>query len=155
MVAAANGHVQRSAFASAPLVPEPQTTFGQHLAEELRGRSVVIASTYGGGEAWLHRPSPEDGPGESTPFVETVEAPGPRTLDGAIAAAVGGAAPGFLVDLRDAPTTGPVRDAADELEGTAHGPHVLSSSPFDAFDAAVHVQRITPWHTWLDAHGHS
>ncbi|WP_395245187.1 erythromycin esterase family protein [Agromyces sp. MMS24-K17] len=167
VVAAANGHVQRSSFVSPPLVPEPQLTFGQHLADELRGHSVVIASTYGGGDAWLHRPSPDDAPGESTPFVEAVEKPRPRTLDAAIAAGVrtsgtsgtpgspGAMPPGFLVDLRDAPAGGPVRDAADQLEGTAHGPYVLSSAPFDAFDSAVHVDRITPWHTWLDAHGRS
>ena len=154
VVAAANGHVQRSPFHAPPLVPEPQPTMGQHLAGDLPGQSVVFVTTYGSGEAWLHRPTPDDGPGESTPFVEALEPPAAESLDALIASAVTDADEDLVVDLRAVRRDDELSALLATTRGTAHGPHLLSADPLVAFDAAIHVGRVSPWHTWIDERGH-
>ncbi|GGI46450.1 erythromycin esterase [Agromyces flavus] len=153
VVLAANGHVQRSPFHAPPLVPEPQPTLGQHLARELRGRSVVIGTTYGGGATWLHRPRPDDAPGHSTPFVDDLPEPAPESLDAMLAEATRDPDECLLVDLRGVRGDPILAPRLAATSGTAHGPHLLTSDPASAFDAVVHVGRVSPWHTWIDERG--
>ena len=153
VVVAANGHIQRSPFHAPPLVPEPQPTLGQHLARELRGHSVVIGTTYGGGEAWLHGPRPDDAPGHSTPFVEALPEPAPESLDAMIARATIAPDDCLVVDLGAIRRDPLIAPSLASTRGTAHGPHLLTYDPAVAFDAVVHVGRVSPWHTWIDERG--
>jgi erythromycin esterase-like protein len=150
LVAAANGHVQKLPYVVPPIVPQPMSTMGQHLADRLGDDLVVIGSAYGGGQAWLHRPGPDDPEGESTPFIEDLGASDPDSLD----AALGRAGIGdYLVDLR---RVGEQAAAAlDRTTGTHNGPHVQPTDARRAFDAMVYVDRISPWHTWIDQDGHA
>lgn len=150
VVAAANGHVQRAPFHAPPFVNEPMTTMGEHLAAVLGNELVVIGGTYGGGEAWLHRPALDSLPGHSVPFVEDVGAPDPTSLD-ALLATAGMAA--HLVDLRRVPSNGAIADRFAAARGTINGPHMQLLDPLVGFDAAYFVERISPWHTWIDAAG--
>lgn len=144
VVAAANGHVQKVPFHAPPFVPQPMTTMGRELADRLGDDLVVIGTTYGGGTAWLHRPRPDDGPGQSTPFVEELVAPDPAGLDAALVAAGVGTS---FVDLRRA--SGAAAGALDATRGTQNGPHLVLADARRAFDAVVHVEHVTPWHTWI------
>jgi len=142
---AANGHVRRTPYLAPPFVSEPLATVGTHLSSRLRQDLRVIGTTSGGGEAWLHRPSPVDPPGHSTPFVEQLPAPRPDTLDGVLAHGRSGS---FFVDLTEAP------EPITTVVGTHNGPEVELADIGAAYDGILHVDRISPWHTWIDAHGH-
>jgi erythromycin esterase len=145
LIVAANGHIQRCAYSAPPYVTSPMTTMGQHLADRLGDDLVVIGTTYGGGEAWFHRPAPGDAPGHSTPFVEEVDPLAPMSLDARLHETGLG---DFFLDLRHAP-----RDAASALDaaaGTQNGPVVQPSRVRTAFDAVIHIDRVSPWHTWID-----
>jgi erythromycin esterase len=150
LVAAANGHVQKVPYLAPPFVTQAMTTLGQHLAERLGDDLVVIGSAYGGGQAWLHRPGPDDPDGHSTPFIEDVGASDPRSLDAALARAGIG---DFAVDLRTADAAASA--ALDQTTGTHNGPYVQPADARRAFDAMVYIDQITPWHTWIDEHGHT
>jgi erythromycin esterase-like protein len=159
VVVAATGHAQRVPFNAPPFVPHGLTTVGQHLADRLGGQLVVIGSGYGGGDAWLHRPAPDGLPGHSVPFVEDLGASHPSSLD----AVLGRAGVGdYLIDLRRVPaggadaagTAGAAVDAAlAAVEGTQNGPYLQLGDPRVAFDAVYFVDRLSPWHTWIDAEG--
>jgi erythromycin esterase len=136
-------------FHAPPMVPEPMTTMGEHLAAELGDDLVVIGSAYGGGTAWLHRPEPGAEPGHSTPFIEELEAPMPTSLDAVLSTA---GLPRFLLDLRRVPD-GPLRERLATATGTMNGPYEVRGAPLDAFDAVVYADRISPWHTRIDERG--
>lgn len=149
VVAAANGHVQKVPYVAPPFVASPMATMGQHLADRFGDDLVVVGSAYGGGEAWLHRPGPDDPPGHSTPFVEDVGSNEPTSLDAALgASAIGG---DFYVDLRQA--DGAAAAALDATAGTHNGPHIQPADARRAFDAVVYIDRISPWQTWIDGRG--
>lgn len=144
VVAAANGHVQRTPFHAPPFVPEPMTTMGRELADRLGDDLVVLGTTFGGGTAWLHRPGPDDAPGHSTPFTQDLGEPDPRSLDAVLAAPGLGS---YYVDLRTA--DGAAAAALDATRGTHNGAELQLVDARRAFDAVVHVDRVTPWHTWI------
>jgi erythromycin esterase len=150
LVVAANGHAQRSPLLAPPILAEPLVTLGQHLTAELGDDLVIIGSTYGGGEAWMHRPEPGAPLGQSRPSIETMPVPFPGTLDALMADA--GIGDAFL-DLRDVPADGAVAEAFAACAGTMHATETLLAPVLTAFDAVVHVDRISPWHTWIDADG--
>jgi erythromycin esterase len=139
VVAAANGHVQKTPFHAPPVVPQPMTTMGRELADRLGNDLVVLGTTYSGGTAWLHRPGPDDPPGHSTPFIEDLGEPDPDSLDAALAAAGPGAC---FVDLRSA--AGSAAAALDRTRGTYNGPELQLVDARRAFDAIIHLGRITP-----------
>ncbi|WP_433584076.1 erythromycin esterase family protein [Microbacterium hydrocarbonoxydans] len=145
LVFAANGHVRRTPYLAPPFVSEPLATVGTHLAARLGGDLRVIGTTFGGGEAWLHRPGPQDEPGHSTPFIEPLPSPRPDTLDGMLAARASGS---LFIDLAEAP------DSIGAAVGTHNGPEVELADIRAAFDGILHVERLSPWHTWIDARGH-
>ncbi|MFJ3956043.1 erythromycin esterase family protein [Arthrobacter sp. NPDC090010] len=148
LVAAANGHVKKTPYLAPPVVTTPMTMLGEHLEERLGADYVVIGSSYGGGTGWLHRPGPDDGPGHSTPFVADLGAPIAGSLDEALAE------PGlghYFVDLRRA--DGPAAAALDRTTGTHNGPGLEPSDARRSFDAMIHIDRVTPWHTWIDGRG--
>lgn len=151
LVVAANGHAQRSPLHAPPIFPEPLASLGQHLSAEFGREVVVIGATHGGGDAWLHRPDPGSPVGQSRPFVDALPPPLPGTLDALMASAEIGDA---LLDLRAVPSEGPVADAFDACTATMHVTEVLRAPALTAFDAVVHLDRLTPWHTWIDADGH-
>lgn len=142
---AANGHVRRTPYLAPPFVTEPLATVGAHLSARLGDELRVIGTTFGGGEAWMHRPGIADPPGHSTPFVERLPAPRPETLDAMLADAQDGS---FFVDLTEAP------QAIDEAVGTHNGPEVELADIRSSYDGILHVPRISPWHTWIDQAGH-
>ncbi|MDR6868600.1 erythromycin esterase [Microbacterium resistens] len=148
LVAAANGHVQRTRFSAPPFAPEPMTTLGGHLAARLGDDLVVIGTAFGGGEQWLHRPDPQDPPGHSRPFVSGIGPLRPDSVDAAIARAGTGDA---LLDLRSAPPAAAA--ALDATAGLHNGDVLQPLSVREAFDALVFVDRVTPWHTWVDERG--
>ncbi|MBO9625837.1 MAG: erythromycin esterase family protein [Microbacterium sp.] len=141
---AANGHIRRTPYLAPPFVPAPLTTVGAHLAHRLGADYRVIGTTFGAGDAWLHRPSPDDAPGHSTPFVQLLDVADDGTLDALLADARQGS---FLVDLATAPP------AVDSATGTRNGPEIELADVRASFDAILHVARITPWHTWIDDRG--
>jgi erythromycin esterase len=143
LVCAANGHVQRTPFLAPPIVPQPMTTVGRELTARHGAEVVVVGTTYGGGSAWLHRPSATDKPGESTAYVEELSAPDPASLDALL-----GTRPGtFLVDLRTA--DGDAATALDAVRGTQNGPELVRADVRRAFDAVAHLDTISPWRTWI------
>ncbi|VXB06900.1 Erythromycin esterase [Microbacterium sp. 8M] len=148
VVAAANGHVQRTPFSAPPFVPDPMTTMGGHLADRLGDEMVVIGTAFGGGEQWLHRPSPEDPPGHSRPFIAPLGSLDPASLDAALARS--GVGDGVL-DLRRLPL--PVSAAVDRTTGWQNGDVLQPGSARDAFDAVAFLRRVSPWHTWIDERG--
>ncbi|MFE6734029.1 erythromycin esterase family protein [Microbacterium sp. NPDC057650] len=148
LVAAANGHVQRTPFSAPPYVPDPMTTLGGHLAERLGSAYVAIGTAFGGGDAWLHRPDPADAPGHSRPFVQPIGPLLPGSADAAFARAGIG---DFVVDLRR--MTPAAMDALDRTAGVQNG-DVLQPLPVrEAFDAIAFVESVSPWHTWLNEFG--
>ncbi|SEB89342.1 erythromycin esterase [Paramicrobacterium humi] len=149
LVFAANGHVRKTAYLAPPFVTQPMSTMGEHLADRLGDDLLVIGTTFGGGTAWLHRPGPDDPEGHSTPFTEELADADPASLDAALADAELGS---FFVDLRSAPAE--VAAALDATSGRRNGPYIEPADVRRSFDAIVHVDRISPWHTWIDAHGH-
>jgi erythromycin esterase len=148
VVAAANGHVQRWPFSAPPIVNDQLTTMGAHLAASLGGKMVVIGSSVGGGELFLHRPIPDAPAGHTETFVDTMPAPDPASLDALLATA---GIPHYLLDLRKVPNAGAVADAFAARTSVMTGAQPTPVDPMSAFDAVIHVDRVTPWHTFLDA----
>ncbi|MGW4063438.1 erythromycin esterase family protein [Amycolatopsis sp. NPDC004747] len=149
VVGAANGHLQRWPYRVPPIINEEQVMLGQHLARSLGDRMVVIATTYNGGRVFTHRPLPGAPPGHTevcyedvAPFTE------PGSLDVLLASA---GAPLALLDLRDVPADGEVARCFAEIDGTRQGPYKQLVNPLEAFDAVVHIDRISPWHTFIQA----
>ena len=148
LVAAANGHVQRTAFSAPPFVPDPMTTMGGHLADRLAGDLVVIGTAFGGGEQWLHRPDPADPPGHSRPFVAPLAPLDPSSLDAAFdRSGINDA----VVDLRAAPPS--LVGALDATTGWHNGDVLQPGRAREAFDAVTFVRSVTPWRTWIDDRG--
>jgi erythromycin esterase len=148
VVAAANGHVQRWPFRVPPYVNDELTMAGQHLAASLGDRMVVIATTFGGGTLWLHRADPDGPPGHTTPFVEPVGPfAEPDNLDTLLA---GTGIPLGLLDLRALPAHGPIADRFVRISSIMTGPHPQPVNPAAAFDAVIHIDTVTPWHTFID-----
>jgi erythromycin esterase len=145
VVAAANGHVQRWPF-SMPLMTNALTMLGEHLAATLGERMVVIASTFGGGELFLHRPLPDGPPGHTETFTEELTTLDPTSLDALLATA---GLPHYLLDLRQVPPTGPVADAFAATTSIMTGMQPTPVNPMTAFDAVVYVDEVTPWHTYV------
>ncbi|RSM48226.1 erythromycin esterase family protein [Amycolatopsis balhimycina DSM 5908] len=148
VVGAANGHLQRWPYRVPPIINEEQVMLGQHLARSLGNRMVVIATTYNGGRVFGHRPLPDGPPGHTEVFYEDV-APftEPGSLDALLASA---GEPLALLDLRDVPEAGAVARRFAEIDGTRQGPYKQLANPLVAFDAVVHIDRITPWRTVID-----
>jgi erythromycin esterase len=147
VVAAANGHIQRWPFRVPPYVPNELCVLGQHLAVSLGEQLVVIATTFGGGTLWLHRAAPGNAPGHTEPFVEDVgRLDEPGSLDALLAEA---GMPLFLVDLRKVPAEGAVADRFAATDSILTGPHRQPVDPLVAFDAVVHIDRVTPWRTFI------
>lgn len=147
VVGAANGHVQRWPFQVPPFVPDPLSTAGEHLAAALGDELVVIGTTSRGGDVWLHRAVPGAAPGHTETFVEEIGPfEQPDCLD-VLMAETG--MPLCLVDLRAVPARGPVAERFAATTSIMTGPHPQPVSPTAAFDAIVHIDRLTPWHTFL------
>jgi len=144
VVGAANGHVQRWPYRVPPIINEEQVMLGQHLARRLGDRMVVIATTYNGGRVATHRVVPGGRPGHTEAYVEDV-APftEPDSLDVLLA---GTGAPVALLDLRKVPADGPIADRFATIDGTMQGAYKQLVNPVAAFDAVVHIDKVTPWH---------
>jgi erythromycin esterase len=149
VLAAANGHVQRAPFHAPPIVNDPLTMAGQHLAAALGEDMVVIGTAFGGGRLWLHRTAHGLPPGHTEVFTQ---ATGPFTdrgvLDGLLASA---GIPLGLLDLRAVPATGPVADAFAAVGSIMEGSVARPLDPIAAFDAVVFVGEVSPWHTTVGA----
>lgn len=141
---AANGHVRTTPYLAPPFVTEPLATVGTHLRGRLGDDLRVIGTTFGGGAAWLHRPAPTDAPGHSTPFVQQLDRPRAETLDALLSTRAEGS---FFVDLAGAP------GSVDLVTGTHNGPEVELADVRASYDGILHVDRISPWHTWIDERG--
>lgn len=146
---AANGHVRKMPYLAPPLVTEPLATVGTHLSSRLGADYTVIGTTFGGGEAWLHRPGPDDPPGHSTPFTEEIGPLRPESLDRHLGDAGRGSR---LIDLRSA--LAEVAASLESVRGTHNGTELEVADVRASFDLILHVDRVSPWHTWIDAHGH-
>lgn len=149
VVGAANGHVQRWPYLVPPIIHDEQVMLGQHLARSLGDRMVVIATTYDSGRVFGHRALPDGPPGHTEVFYEDV-APftEPGSLDVLLASA---GEPLALLDLRDVPPDGPVARCFAGIDGTRQGPYKTLVDPLAAFDAVVHIDKITPWQTFIDS----
>ncbi|SDL44297.1 erythromycin esterase family protein [Microbacterium azadirachtae] len=148
VVAAANGHVQRTPFSAPPFVPDPMTTMCGHLADRLGTDLVVIGTAFGGGEQWLHRPTVDDAPGHSRPFIAPLAPLDPSSLDAVLERSGIGDA---LLDLRRPSARAAV--ALDATSGWHNGDVLQPGSAREAFDAVAFVRRVSPWHTWIDERG--
>lgn len=146
---AANGHVRKTPYLAPPFVAQPLATVGTHLRSRLGADYLAIGTTFGGGEAWLHRPRADDLPGHSTPFTEPIGALRPDSLDHLLAEAAPGS---FLVDLRTAPPDAAAR--LDTAAGTHNGRELELGDVRASFDLVLHVDEVSPWHTWIDDRGH-
>lgn len=146
---AANGHVRKTPYLAPPFVTEALATVGTHLHARLGADYTVIGSTFGGGEAWLHRPRPNDPPGHSAPFTEPLGTLRTDSLDNRLAESRSGS---FLIDLRSAPPS--VEATIDEVRGTLNGTELELAEIRSSFDLMLHVDRVSPWHTWIDGRGH-
>ena len=146
---AANGHIRKTPYLAPPFVTEALATVGTHLHARLGTDYTVIGTTFGGGEAWLHRPQPNDPPGHSTPFTQTLDTLRTDSMDRRFAESRSGS---FLIDLRSAPPS--VGPAIDEIRGTHNGTELELADIRAAFDLMLHVDRVSPWHTWIDSRGH-
>lgn len=144
VVIAANGHIQTAPFSAPPFVTEPMTTMGEHLRARIGMEYLAIATSFGGGDAWLHRPAPDSEPGHSIPFTAPLPPPHPDTLD-ALLSRRGGS---FGIDLRTAPA-----GVLDGVDSTMNGTERQLVRPLEGFEAAIHVESLTPWHTWIDERG--
>ena len=148
VVGAANGHLQRWPYRVPPIIDEEQVMLGQHLARSLGDRMVVIATTYNGGRVFGHRPLPDGPPGHTEVYYEDVA---PFTEPGSLDTLLAGTGePLALLDLRDVPADGPVARSFAEIDSTRQGPYKQLVNPLAAFDAVVHIDRITPWQTFID-----
>ena len=133
VLAAHNGHVQRSA-GTMPGLP-PLTTAGMHLADRLGQDYLVIGTTSGTGQTL--NTSPDFYTGRL--FTDMAEAPQPGSLDALMAASYDGP---FAADLRRLPPSdaGAVRAASRQRFGAYYS----DLSPLDAYDVIVHVPHVTP-----------
>jgi erythromycin esterase len=145
VIAAANGHLQRWPYRVPPIINEDQVMLGQHLHRMLGDDYVVIATTYNGGRAFTHRPIPDGPPGHTTISYDDV-APftDPNSLDVLLASA---GVPLALLDLRKVPETGPVADRFAQIDATMQAGYRQLVNPLVAFDAVIHVDKVTPWRT--------
>ncbi|MCE4025862.1 erythromycin esterase family protein [Microbacterium sp. Au-Mic1] len=148
VVAAANGHVQRTPFSAPPFVPDPMTTMGAHLSDRIGDDLVVIGTAFGGGEQWLHRPDPADPPGHSRPFVSRLAPLAESSLDAVLKRSGIGDA---VVDLRILPPG--AASALDATAGWHNGDVVQPGHARDAFDAVAFIRTVSPWQTWIDERG--
>lgn len=146
VIGAANGHVQRWPFSAPPIVNNELTMLGEHLAATLGEQLVVIASSFGGGELFLHRPIPDGPAGHTETFVQELRLLDPDSLDELLATA---GMPRYLLDLRRAPADGPVADRFAATKSIMTGSQATPVSPLAAFDAVVYVDSVTPWHHLL------
>lgn len=142
VVLAANGHLQLTPWSAPPIVPNELTMLGQHLAAEHRHEMVVIATAFGGGELLLHRPHPDDPPGHSRLFTETLSLLDAESLDELLA---GSGMPRFLLDLRKVPADGPVAERFAAVRSIMTGAQATPVDPLAAFDAVVYVGEVSPW----------
>ncbi|TCO59803.1 erythromycin esterase family protein [Actinocrispum wychmicini] len=148
VIGAANGHLQRWPYRVPPIINEDQVVLGQHLARSLGDEMVVIATTYNGGRMFTHRLIPGGRPGHTEVFFEdTGPFTEPDSLD-VLLATTGD--PLTMLDLRKVPDHGPVADRFAEIDCTVQGPYKQLVSPLTAFDAVVHIDKVTPWHTFID-----
>jgi erythromycin esterase len=148
VVGAANGHLQRWPYRVPPIINDEQVMLGQHLARSLGDRMVVIATTYDGGRVFGHRPLPDGPPGHTEVFYEDVA---PFTEPGSLDVLLAGAGqPLALLDLRKVPADGEVARCFAGIDGTRQGPYKQLVNPLEAFDAVVHIDRITPWQTFIE-----
>jgi erythromycin esterase len=147
VIGAANGHVQRWPFTAPPVVNDPLTMLGEHLAARLGSGLVVIASAFGGGELFLHRPKPDGPAGYTETFTEELRLLAPDSLDELLATA---GMPAYLLDLRAVPADGPVAERFRAVGGIMTGGQATPVDPMAAFDAVVYVDEVTPWHHSLD-----
>lgn len=150
LVVAANGHIQRSPMLAPPFVTEPFPTMGAHLAASLELEYVPIATTFGHGEVWLHKPKPNGRPGHSVPFTDWLDAAAAQSLDALLGAP---AVPLAFIGWRGLADDEPLARLLDESRSTMNGDGEILSTPRSAFDGAIHVERIGPWHTWLTDEG--
>jgi erythromycin esterase len=146
VIGAANGHVQRWPFSAPPIVDHELTMLGEHLATSLGDQMVVIATSCGGGELFLHQPVPGDPPGHTRTFVEPMPPLDEASLDELLATC---GMPRYLLDLRKVPATGEVADRFAGLTCTMTGGQPTPVNVMAAFDAAVYVDAISPWHYLL------
>ncbi|WP_163506219.1 erythromycin esterase family protein [Fodinicola acaciae] len=147
VVGAANGHLQRWPYRVPPIVNDEQVMLGQHLAQRLGNEYVVIATTYNGGRMFVHRLIPGGPAGHTNVSFEDV---GPFTDPASLDVLMAGAGePLAMLDLRKVPQTGPVADRFAEIDCTLQGPYKQMVNPLVAFDAVVHIDKVTPWHTLI------
>lgn len=150
VIGAANGHLQRWPFSAPPVINDPLTMLGQHLARRLDRSMVVIATAFGGGRLALHRPEPGGAPGHTELFTHDLELLDPDSLDELLGSC---GMPRFLLDLRRVPATGPVADRFAAVRTIMTGGQATPVDPLVAFDAVVYVDRVTPWHHRLAEFG--
>jgi erythromycin esterase len=146
LVCAANGHLQRSPMLAPPVLPEPIPTLGEMLAATYGDDYVPIATTFGSGTVWLHRPKAGGRPGHSVPYLDHLDDAAPQSLDRMLAEP---AIPIGLLNLRDLPAGSPIDGRLAEVRSTMNGDGEMLADPRVAFDAAIHIDQITPWRTWL------
>lgn len=148
VVGAANGHLQRWPYRVPPIINDEQIMLGQHLARSLGDRMVVLATTYNGGRVFSHRPVHGGPPGHTEVYYEDVA---PFTESGSLDVLLARTGePLAMLDLRDVPEDGAVARCFAEIDCTRQGPHKQLVNPLVAFDAVVHIDKITPWHTFID-----
>jgi erythromycin esterase len=143
VIGAANGHVQRWPFSAPPIVNDQLTMVGGHLAPALGDDMVVIATAFGGGNMFLHKPIPDGPPGHTHTFIQEQPLPDADSLDELLASA---GMPRYLLDLRTRPDSGPVADAFEAVRCIMTGGQATPVNPLVAFDAVVYVDRVSPWH---------
>jgi erythromycin esterase len=131
-----------------PIVDDEQIMLGQHLARSLGEEMVVIATTCNGGRLFHHRALPGGPPGHAAVFIEDVApATDPGSLE-VLLASTGDAL--TLFDLHKVPENGPVADRFAKIDCTMQGPYKQLVNPLAGFDAVVHIDKVTPWHTFID-----
>jgi erythromycin esterase len=147
VVAAANGHVQRWPF-SMPFLTNDLTMLGEHLAASLGERFVVIASAFGGGRLFMHRPIPGGPAGHTEIFFEDMTSLDPDSLDALLATAN---IPNYLLDLRKVPASGDVAERFAAASSIMTGTQPTPVNPMAAFDAVIYLNRVSPWHTVVES----
>lgn len=97
---------------------------------------------------WGHKPKEGAPPGHTEVVIEDLPAPDPRTIDALLAEA---GRPLYLLDLRAVPGDGPVADRFREATAIMSGAHPMDVDPLAAYDALVHIERLSPWRTLIGA----
>jgi erythromycin esterase len=133
VLAAHNGHVQRSA-GTMPGLP-PLTSAGMHLADRLGQDYLVIGTTTAAGQTLNTAPDFYTG----RLFTDLAEAPQPGSLDALMTSSHDGP---FATDLRRLPPAdaAAVRAVPQQRFGT----YYADLSPLDAYDVIVHIPQVTP-----------